>query len=80
MPADVQVLRKAVFDPDMAETGFDGKDTGAAAAYDIEFGLAAYVYSSLDRGWWVSVALEVGMARLNSDVVRDNAVPFGSVR
>jgi succinate-semialdehyde dehydrogenase/glutarate-semialdehyde dehydrogenase len=60
---------------------FADEAEAVAAANATEYGLAAYVYTSvLDRALRVSEALETGMVGLNQGVVSNPAAPFGGVK
>lgn len=77
----MRIAREEIFGPVLTVIPFDDEADAIAIANDIDFGLAAYVWThSLERALRVSDALEAGMVWINSENVRHLPTPFGGVK
>lgn len=78
---DARIFQEEIFGPVVAITPFDTEDEAIALANDVEYGLAAYVWTSdVARAHNVAGAIESGMVWINSHNVRDLRTPFGGVK
>lgn len=81
VPPTARIFQEEVFGPVVAITPFDGDDEAVRLANDVEYGLAAYVWTSdLERAHNVGQRIEAGMVWLNSHNVRDLRTPFGGIK
>lgn len=81
VPSDARIFQEEIFGPVVAITPFDTEEEATKLANDVEYGLAAYVWTSdVARAHNVSGAIESGMVWINSHNVRDLRTPFGGVK
>ena len=78
---DMRIAQEEIFGPVLTAIPFKDGDDAVAIANDVEYGLAAYLWTSdLHRALTVSDRLEAGMIWVNSDNVRHLPAPFGGVK
>jgi 5-carboxymethyl-2-hydroxymuconic-semialdehyde dehydrogenase len=81
VPRTARIFQEEIFGPVVAITPFDSEDEAVELANDVEYGLAAYVWTSnLRRAHEVGGRIEAGMVWINSHNVRDLRSPFGGVK
>jgi 5-carboxymethyl-2-hydroxymuconic-semialdehyde dehydrogenase len=81
VPSDARIFQEEIFGPVVAITPFDTDEEALELANDVEYGLAAYVWTSnLERAHTFAHAIQSGMVWLNSHNVRDLRTPFGGVK
>ncbi|MBA0126612.1 5-carboxymethyl-2-hydroxymuconate semialdehyde dehydrogenase [Haloechinothrix sp. YIM 98757] len=81
VPPDARIFREEIFGPVVAITPFDSEDEAVALANAVDYGLAAYVWTTdLRRGHRVGASIDAGMVWLNSHNIRDLRTPFGGVK
>lgn len=77
----MRVAQEEIFGPVLTAIPFDDEAEAIAKANDVQYGLAAYVWTSdLGRSLRVSQALEAGMIWVNSENVRHLPTPFGGMK
>ena len=77
----MRIAQEEIFGPVLTAIPFDDEADAIAKANDVEYGLAAYLWTSdMGRGLRVSVALESGMVWVNSENVRHLPTPFGGTK
>ena len=77
----MRIAQEEIFGPVLTALKFDDEAEAIALANDVEFGLAAYLWTrDLDRAIAVSDRLEAGMIWINSENVRHLPAPFGGVK
>lgn len=78
---DMRVCQEEIFGPVMAVIEFETEEQVIAAANDVKYGLAGYVWTNdIKRGHRVAQAVEAGMLWVNSQNVRDLRIPFGGMK
>ena len=78
---EMPVVNEEVFGPVASLLPFDAEEEVIAAANNVPYGLAAYVFSGdLGRGLRVSERLETGMVGLNDVRIGATEAPFGGVK
>ena len=78
---DMRIAQEEIFGPVLTAMSFKDADEAVALANDVEFGLAAYLWTNnLGRALSVSDRLEAGMIWINSENVRHLPAPFGGVK
>lgn len=78
---DARIFQEEIFGPVVAITPFDTEEEAVRLANAVEYGLAAYVWTSdVTRAHRVSHEIEAGMVWINSHNVRDLRTPFGGVK
>ncbi len=78
---DMRIAQEEIFGPVLTAIPFKDEDDAVAIANDVEYGLAAYLWTNdLHRALTVSDRLEAGMIWVNSDNVRHLPAPFGGVK
>jgi 5-carboxymethyl-2-hydroxymuconic-semialdehyde dehydrogenase len=81
VPPTARIFQEEIFGPVVALTPFDTDEEALALANDVQYGLAAYVWTTdLQRAHTFSQSVEAGMVWLNSHNVRDLRTPFGGVK
>jgi 5-carboxymethyl-2-hydroxymuconic-semialdehyde dehydrogenase len=81
VPRTARIFQEEIFGPVVAITPFDTDDEAVELANDVQYGLAAYVWTNdLRRAHDVAGRIEAGMVWLNSHNVRDLRAPFGGVK
>lgn len=81
VPPTARIFQEEIFGPVVSITPFDTDEEAIALANDVEYGLAAYVWTnSIARAHNVSHAIDSGMVWINSHNVRDLRTPFGGVK
>jgi succinate-semialdehyde dehydrogenase / glutarate-semialdehyde dehydrogenase len=81
VPQEARMYEEEIFGPVAPVYTFSEDEQAVAMANDTEHGLVAYAYTrDLNRGIWVSEALESGMVGLNQGMVSNVAAPFGGVK
>ncbi|WP_086845554.1 5-carboxymethyl-2-hydroxymuconate semialdehyde dehydrogenase [Amycolatopsis kentuckyensis] len=81
VPATARIFQEEIFGPVVALTPFDTEAEALALANDVEYGLAAYLWTAdLERAHTFAHSIEAGMVWLNSHNVRDLRTPFGGVK
>jgi 5-carboxymethyl-2-hydroxymuconic-semialdehyde dehydrogenase len=77
----MRVAQEEIFGPVLAVIPFKDEEEAIAIANDIQYGLAAYVWTKdTTRGERVATAMESGMVWINSHNVRDLRTPFGGCK
>ncbi|AZN30547.1 aldehyde dehydrogenase [Flaviflexus salsibiostraticola] len=78
---EARIFQEEIFGPVVAITPFDTEEEAIQLANDVEYGLAAYVWTNdIARAHNVAGAIESGMVWINSHNVRDLRTPFGGVK
>jgi len=78
---DMRIAQEEIFGPVLTAIPFKDADEAVAIANDVEYGLAAYLWTNdLGRALSVSDRLEAGMIWINSENVRHLPAPFGGVK
>ncbi|MFJ5713241.1 5-carboxymethyl-2-hydroxymuconate semialdehyde dehydrogenase [Neobacillus sp. NPDC093127] len=78
---DMKVCQEEIFGPVMAVIEFETEDEVIAAANDVKYGLAGFVWTNdMKRGHRVAHAVEAGMLWINAQNVRDLRIPFGGTK
>jgi acyl-CoA reductase-like NAD-dependent aldehyde dehydrogenase len=78
---DMRIAQEEIFGPVMSLMPFDDEAEAYALANDVEFGLAAGVFThDLDRAHRATRALHVGTVWINSYQLADAGVPYGGVK
>ncbi|WP_315906647.1 5-carboxymethyl-2-hydroxymuconate semialdehyde dehydrogenase [Priestia koreensis] len=78
---DMSVCQEEIFGPVMAVVEFQSEEEVIAAANDVKYGLAGYVWTNdIKRGHRVAQAVEAGMIWINSQNTRDLRIPFGGTK
>ena len=78
---DMRIAQEEIFGPVMALFPFDTEAEAYALANDVEFGLAAGVWTKdLDRAHRATRALHTGTVWVNSFQLADAGVPYGGVK
>lgn len=78
---DMKVCQEEIFGPVMAVIEFETEEEVVAAANDVKYGLAGYVWTNdIKRGHRVAQAVEAGMLWINSQNTRDLRIPFGGTK
>jgi succinate-semialdehyde dehydrogenase / glutarate-semialdehyde dehydrogenase len=81
VPQDARMYEEEIFGPVAPIYTFSDDADAVRMANDTEHGLVSYAYTTdLNRGIWVSEALEAGMVGLNQGMVSNVAAPFGGVK
>ena len=79
--AEMLITREETFGPVAPLIRFETEEEVIAAANDVEYGLASYVYTrDIGRVWRVSEALDFGMVGLNTGIISTEVAPFGGVK
>ena len=77
----MRIAQEEIFGPVLTALKFSNEDDAITLANDVEFGLAAYLWTKdLGRAISVSDSLEAGMIWINSENVRHLPAPFGGVK
>ncbi|WP_319568751.1 5-carboxymethyl-2-hydroxymuconate semialdehyde dehydrogenase [Cohaesibacter marisflavi] len=75
------IAQEEIFGPVLTAIPFKDEDEALALANDVQYGLAAYLWTSdLDRAMRMTDSLEAGMMWVNSENVRHLPSPFGGVK
>ena len=78
---DMRIAQEEIFGPVMSLMPFDDEAEAYALANDVEFGLAAGVWTqSLDRAHRATRALHAGTVWVNAFQLADAGVPYGGVK
>ncbi|SDL18680.1 5-carboxymethyl-2-hydroxymuconate semialdehyde dehydrogenase [Aliiruegeria lutimaris] len=78
---DMTVAQEEIFGPVLTAIPFKDDADALAIANDVEYGLAAYLWTSdLDRAIRMTDRLEAGMMWVNSENIRHLETPFGGVK
>ena len=81
VPPTARIFQEEIFGPVVAITPFDGEEEALRLANAVDYGLAAYVWTSdLERAHTFGQRIEAGMVWLNSHNVRDLRTPFGGIK
>jgi aminomuconate-semialdehyde/2-hydroxymuconate-6-semialdehyde dehydrogenase len=81
LPVDSRTATEEIFGPVVTVHSFDTEKEAIAMANNVEYGLAASVWTSnLGRAHRVSHALDTGMVWVNTWLQRDLRVPFGGMK
>lgn len=77
----MRIAQEEIFGPVLTAIPFDDEADAIAKANDVEYGLAAYLWTSdVGRSLRVANALESGMVWVNSENVRHLPTPFGGTK
>lgn len=77
----MRIAQEEIFGPVLTAIPFEDEADAVAKANDVEYGLAAYLWTSdLSRALRVSEAIEAGMVWVNSENVRHLPTPFGGTK
>ena len=77
----MRIAQEEIFGPVLTVIPFDDEADAIAKANDVEYGLAAYLWTGdVGRSLRVSEAVEAGMVWVNSENVRHLPAPFGGVK
>ncbi|MBI3005165.1 MAG: 5-carboxymethyl-2-hydroxymuconate semialdehyde dehydrogenase [Ignavibacteriales bacterium] len=75
---DMRVAQEEIFGPVLVVIPFQDDDEALRLANDIEYGLAAYIWTeNQNRGKKIAEGIESGLVWINSHNVRDLRTPFG---
>jgi len=78
---DMRVCQEEIFGPVMAVIEFESEDEVIAAANDVKYGLAGFVWTNdIKRGHRIAFAVDAGMIWINAQNVRDLRIPFGGTK
>ncbi|MED4205361.1 5-carboxymethyl-2-hydroxymuconate semialdehyde dehydrogenase [Neobacillus mesonae] len=78
---DMRVCQEEIFGPVMAVIEFETEEEVIAAANDVKYGLAGFVWTNdIKRGHRIAHAVEAGMIWINAQNVRDLRIPFGGTK
>jgi 5-carboxymethyl-2-hydroxymuconic-semialdehyde dehydrogenase len=78
---DMRVCQEEIFGPVMAVIEFENEAEVIAAANDVKYGLAGFVWTKdITCGHRVANAVEAGMIWINAQNVRDLRIPFGGTK
>lgn len=81
VPPSARIFQEEIFGPVVAITPFDTDEEALTLANDVQYGLAAYIWTSdLQRAHTFSHDVQAGMVWCNSHNVRDLRTPFGGVK
>ncbi|HHT40945.1 MAG TPA: 5-carboxymethyl-2-hydroxymuconate semialdehyde dehydrogenase [Actinomyces sp.] len=81
VPMDARIFQEEIFGPVVAITPFDTEEEALELANGVEYGLAAYVWTTnVQRAHNFAHNIESGMVWINSHNVRDLRTPFGGVK
>jgi acyl-CoA reductase-like NAD-dependent aldehyde dehydrogenase len=79
--SDMRIAQEEIFGPVMSLLPFDSEEEAYALANDVEFGLAAGVWTKdLDRAHRATRALRTGSVWINSFQLADASVPYGGIK
>ena len=77
----MRVAQEEIFGPVLTAIPFDDEADAIAKANDVQYGLAAYLWTAdSSRSLRVAAALEAGMVWVNSENVRHLPTPFGGTK
>lgn len=77
----MRIAQEEIFGPVLTTVPFDDEADAIAKANDVQYGLAAYLWTSdLGRGLRVANAFDAGMVWVNSENVRHLPTPFGGTK
>jgi succinate-semialdehyde dehydrogenase/glutarate-semialdehyde dehydrogenase len=77
----MMLAKEETFGPVAPLFRVDSDEEASSLANDIEFRLAAYVYTrDLARSWRVTEALEYGIVGLNTGLISTEVAPFGGIK
>ncbi|WP_298500137.1 5-carboxymethyl-2-hydroxymuconate semialdehyde dehydrogenase [uncultured Maritimibacter sp.] len=75
------IAQEEIFGPVLTAIPFKDEDEALALANDVEYGLAAYLWTNdLNRAMRMTDSLEAGMMWVNSENIRHLPTPFGGVK
>jgi 5-carboxymethyl-2-hydroxymuconic-semialdehyde dehydrogenase len=78
---DMRVAQQEIFGPVLTAIPFKDEDDAVAIANDVEYGLAAYLWTNdIGRGHRMAKDLDVGMLWVNSENNRHLPSPFGGMK
>jgi 5-carboxymethyl-2-hydroxymuconic-semialdehyde dehydrogenase len=77
----MRIAQEEIFGPVLTVIPFDDESDAIAAANDIAYGLAAYIWTGdVGRAHRVAQAIDAGMIWVNSENVRHLPTPFGGMK
>ena len=77
----MKVFQEEIFGPVLVATSFSSDDEAIRLANAVQYGLAAYVWTSnVQRAHRVAQSVDAGMVWINSHNVRDLRTPFGGIK
>ena len=79
--SSMRIAQEEIFGPVLTAIPFDNEDDALRIANDVDYGLAAYIWTSdMTRALRLSHGVEAGMVWVNSQNIRHLPAPFGGVK